>query len=258
MFSLGLAMIYGDDFTLGIAALVVVAVWSIGAWLVSKELAKKKPRKLTNKLAYRGYLFWKWGVVSLILAGLTLSVLFVNQKRVDKELQALHGTLFAGSEPTPVNPCSQFVGKDQFVLDFTSDLVAPKSFPFPVLAVKHEPVLVLDRSTSGVISLSLTIRGPDGRLIVELTKNEFTVNPNNIFSMKRDSRSRLVVRDQYGGVVLDADYLNPQFLRLSAGKFYSSGVLVNIQRFLLQGRPCLQTDGKGRTFPMFDLQYNHP
>jgi len=77
LFSAGLAMLYGADFVLASSALAVAAVWGIGAWLVSKEVQKRKPKPLIKKTQYakvhkynrdrQRYLLWKFSIPALIV-----------------------------------------------------------------------------------------------------------------------------------------------------------------------------------------------
>jgi hypothetical protein len=110
LFTVGLSMIYGDDFIAGIVALSLAALWGIAAWLLSKGLEEQRPKELT-KLKYarietykrekRRYLFWKFSIPTVILTVWALGALFAIHKRDSKEEEDVLRSLTASVVPPP-------------------------------------------------------------------------------------------------------------------------------------------------------------
>jgi hypothetical protein len=112
----------------------------------------------------------------------------------------------------------------------THAVVAPMyALPITLVLVGKDHVIDLDRDADGALILIADIKDKDGKMIVRLDKDEFRVNPNNYFSMKRKDDSTLIVFDQTGAEALNARYLNKRSFSLNA-HFYSSGKLVDLSR----------------------------
>ena len=81
--------------------------------------------------------------------------------------------------------------------------------------------LTLDRDPKNRgINVTMDVFGADEKIVVGIEKNEFTVNPNNYYRMKRPDKSTLVVLDQYKKEVLNIRYLNRRAIKLSALLYY--------------------------------------
>jgi hypothetical protein len=94
--AVGLQMIYGDDYILGITTLSFSAIWGISAWWLSDKLQEYKPQppkkqKYTKIQKYKRdiqrYLFWKFSVPLVIVAVLVPLALLTNNKREEKILK---------------------------------------------------------------------------------------------------------------------------------------------------------------------------
>ena len=148
-------MIYGGDFGYGLTMLMVAAIWAIGAWLVSEELEKKKPRKLKGNQelqaqkyakAMRRYSFWRWSKPIAVVWLLGVAAALVNHKQIEKELQSNSGYLVPASDPTPPNPCGQAPLPKGALLVILGERAAwTMQFPATVLSIDKEDILVLDR-----------------------------------------------------------------------------------------------------------------
>jgi hypothetical protein len=98
--AVGLHMVYGDDFILGIATLSFSAIWGISAWGLSDKLQQYKPQppkkqKYAKVQKYKRdrqrYLFWKTSVPLVIVAVLVLLALLTNYKREEQILKEYEG-----------------------------------------------------------------------------------------------------------------------------------------------------------------------
>lgn len=223
LFSVGLAMIYGDDFILGIVFLALAGIWAIGAWLVSEELQKRKPQPpMKSKYekikkyrhARRGYLFWKWSIPAGIIGALMLSALFVDVKRQEKLLHEYQGVLRAANDPDPPSFCADIPG-DAVKVFMGRNEGWGRQFPFTVLRVRGKDRIVIDRDRSGALALSTDIFDKEGRVVVTFEHGRFTVVQSNILDMKRPDRSTLIVRNQFKDEVLNVRYLNKHSVQFS-------------------------------------------
>jgi hypothetical protein len=153
--------------------------------------------------------------------------------------EALDGKLIPGSEPTPSNACGEYTStlKDQtgprspiLVLVGTNAAIINK-FPHTVLTVidqsGRKPAIILDRSEDGSITVTMDVRSSDGRIIALLNKDGFVVNRNNYLKMRK-GKSNLIVIDENGDEVLNANYVNRQVFSLN-GTLHYPGVSVPLQ-----------------------------
>lgn len=174
-------------------------------------------------------LAWELLGVVIIWALVGASLFEARRLKVEAELKADHGWLYPDHESDPYGVCHPSDG--QLAMYVGSYSLLANSFPQTLVAIRSVPVVVIDKKADGAISLSLTVKSPDGRIIVQMEKGEFEINTNNIFRMYRPDRSRLKIRDQSGNLVLDAHYLNTKAMRLEA-VFYQ-----NDQRYDLSQVP---------------------
>jgi hypothetical protein len=237
--AVGLAMIYGDDFILGMVGLTVSGAWGIAAWLLSDELQRRKPLKPPEakfkqiqkyKAKKRKYLFWRWSLPAGIVVILVLSALFVNNKREQKKLAAESevlarnaGWLVPDNLPTPDNPCLDPdvpESKQPVFLLLEDNATFATRFPHTVVAVNGgaKPVIRLDKDTSGRIAVILNVFDKEGKIVAWLDAEGFHVNPNNISNpeQKRPDTHTLIVLNQYKEEALYVHYLNKHVIVLAA------------------------------------------
>jgi hypothetical protein len=229
IFACGFALVLADKFAFAYLCLAISMLWSIGSWLSSDTIEKRRPRQRRatkrtpipppiTKADIRRYRIWRFGPVAGILFLFLCLFLWTRSLQVEKELASLGGWIYPANDPTPANPCSEspLIGKSgAFILllgRLTSGVV---EFPRTVLSVNGKSALVVDRRADGAIFVRADIIGPDGKLIVRLDDSGYTVNGNNVLTWSRSDRSSLQVTDQYGNKI-SARYLNRNAFKLSA------------------------------------------
>jgi hypothetical protein len=203
-----------DQFGLAQLSCALAAVWSAGLWWKSEHV--KRPQVVSNKRRRR-----KVPTLRLRLTGIALIALLsavagylIREYAQAKELRSVTGRLIPGSEPTPQNACNQ-VPSGAVLLALGNNWAVVRHFPHTVMAVNFfTPVIRLDRSSDGAISILMDVKDRDGKVIVRLDENGFTVNPNRILTMKRPDASTLTIIDEEGRRVLDAHYVNRSVLTL--------------------------------------------
>jgi len=127
------------------------------------------------------------------------------------------GILTPSNEPTPPIPCGSLsIPPDAItaVLE-QGDLrgyAIFQSLPHVIVESRsHGPVLSVDRTEQGNISVVLDLRSNDGKIIARVNKNGYVINRNNTLEIRKDQHS-LDVIDLYGIDVLSLRYLNPKTL----------------------------------------------
>jgi hypothetical protein len=156
-----------------------------------------------------------------------------------------HGLLIPSTEPTPPNPCKDPPPKEALLLFLGKSLMFAGRSPFPAITIANEPLLIIERTPDGIF-LTVTIRSQDGRVVAQVIKNEFHINPNNYYRMERPDRHTLAVFDQQGNPALSVKYLNPAAIKIT-GIFQAQGrppVIVTEDQLILPGNnvfssPCL-------------------
>lgn len=134
----------------------------------------------------------------------------------------ISGVLIPASEPVPPNQCDEMSGvpSDAVVLLLGNVSAYTVRFPMVVLRVGKLNLLTIKKNSSGGLALSAKVFSRDLRIVADLEDNEFHVNPNNYFKIKRPNRSTLTVYDQQGNVAIAVRYLNPRVIRVT-GTFCS-------------------------------------
>jgi hypothetical protein len=124
------------------------------------------------------------------------------------------GLLIPGNAATPVNPCRNIPG-DAMTLLLGRSASYTSTFPHTVVRIRGDDVLTVERER-GQIAISAKVFSRDGRIIADIARNEFHINPNNYFRKERPNPRTLRVFDQENRKVLDVDFLNPRAIRFSA------------------------------------------
>lgn len=125
----------------------------------------------------------------------------------------LHGYLVPAADPTPQTPCKNpppnaatiFLGTNAaWIIDT----------PVVIVRVDGLDLLTLKNTPDG-LSVFAKVFSDDSKIIADIENNEFNVNPNNYFKVKRLDKSSLIVYDQQDRAVLNVRFLNPKNIRVS-------------------------------------------
>jgi hypothetical protein len=221
-------------FNLAYVFFALASIWTLGFWLTSDALRALDPHTW-SKQRKRGrntarerifYRIWQWVGCAACLLFLFLSIAFTHFTWNKKDLSQMGGILVPANDPDPIGgQCT--IGEDEVGLYLGNYSAKTARFPVTAVQVGGKPLVVLDRNQDGSIALSVDVLSDDGRVIVRIDKNGFTVNPNNYLAVKRLDRSSLVITDQYGMEVLNARFVNKKAFQLSA-RLRSSGVTVDL------------------------------
>jgi hypothetical protein len=122
-----------------------------------------------------------------------------------------HGLLQPADEPMPNNPCRKIPGNALAI--FLGRCAAYSSAsPHAVIRIRGEAVLSFER-VHGEIAINAKVFSRDGRIVAEIRRNEFFINPNNYFRRERPDSHSLIVFDQENRRVLDVRFINPRAVR---------------------------------------------
>src|SRR5215470_209456 len=108
------------------------------------------------------------------------------------------GRLVAADDPMPPSACPSSVPSDSSAIFFGDSVAYTNRFPFEAIRAGARPLVTINKDSAGAVLLTADIRGDDGKIVARIVDGEFTVNQNNILSMKRPDASTLIVVDQYG------------------------------------------------------------
>lgn len=228
-FGLAIAFALSDHFVLSDLFLASFGIWSICFWLTSDFLSRKRralgARRIQKDPARLGAARmdlrrWKWGVSLGVVIFTMVWVVWVRKQQRSYELISLHGFLYPADDPNPVG-CPRRAIRPGSVVFYLGQLASvTTTFPHTVLRIRGKDRIVVDRNSEGSIAVSLEVFGEDGKIVAEIRRNEFTVNPNNYFRIERKDASSLSVINQHNKEVLTARYLNPTAFKIDADLFY--------------------------------------
>lgn len=224
----------------------VAAIWALIYWQVSDhintkaaelekraERFRKKPKQEKALIAFKKAQrnFWASNLAgsATLIALLVFCLIWTHSAQVEYELSLMSGSLLPANDPDPPNDVCD-ANKDEVAVFMGDKGFKTAQFPQTVIRIGDDPVISIDRTPDGAVSLSVDVRDRSRKIIVRIHNNVFEINQNNYLSMKRKDRSSLVVNDQYGTEVLSARFLNSRSFRLSA-KLYSSGKLLDTDNF---------------------------
>ncbi len=258
--SLGVTLCLNHYFVAAYIFVSLSLMWALCYWQVSDFLDGKRKayqsaqdnaashpksdRKQTRfKSAKRGYFRWSVAISLVIVLTEVGGMTWIRETQTAYELSLMAGVLLPANDPSPTFCAPR---NDELAVYMAEKGFETAMFPQTIFAVRNVPVISIDRTSSGEVTLSLDIRSADGKLIVRIRNNRFQINKNNYFSMKRPDRSTLVVYDQNGAEVLNARFPNPHAFRLSA-KIHSSGAFLDTDNIPgLIGSVCFEVT-KGAT-----------
>jgi len=156
------------------------------------------------------------------------------------------GLLSPDHRPTPPNPCGA-IPRQALVILLGNSAAYSSQPSHNVLKVKNDVVISFER-LEGRIAINAMVFSRDGRIIAEIQRNEFFINPNNYFRKERPTPHCLKVFDQEGRLVLDVDYINSKAIRIG-GIFnhpgYPQPVIISSKSGAFSGANCFgenQTD----------------
>lgn len=161
-------------------------------------------------------------IVTVVLIGICI-ILLILYKDLSPSTSSVEttGVLLPDSAQIPPNPC-EALPPDAMALFLGNSAVYTRQFPYTVFRVAGQDLLSIDKAKEAKegISVSAKIFSSDRRIVAEIIKNKFHINPNNYFRLERPDKHSLVVYDQQATKVLSVYYLNPTSIKL-LGIFHS-------------------------------------
>ena len=136
------------------------------------------------------------------------------------------GTLHPSNDPLPDTPPTVRIPQDALRMYLGDACAYTTQASIVILRIAGKDLLAMKRSKAGLL-INAKIFSQDGRIIADIEDNEFSVNPNNYFKIKRPDTSSLVVYDQNDNEALNVRYGSKSMLRV-LGRFYSPRGLVQI------------------------------
>ncbi len=151
-----------------------------------------------------------------------------------------HGVLVPANDPAPPNPCPEGPPADAIAVYMGSSVgYTTAQQPYGVLKLDDEVIVSIVKAGDG-LSLNATIRSQDKRMVATIENNEFHINPNNYFYIKRPDRHTLIVRDQQNRECLNVRFLNPTAIKV-LGVFEFPAA--NLPAIVIDDDKVLSTEG---------------
>jgi len=151
-----------------------------------------------------------FGIAATAFVWLLVGVVIYFSRATTEETEH-HGLLQPADEPMPNNPCGE-IPQSALAVFLGRSAAYSSSSTHTVIMIKGERVLSFER-VGQEIAISARVFSRDRRIVAEIRRNEFFVNPNNYFRRERPDTHSLRVFDQEGRKVLDVRFLNPRAIR---------------------------------------------
>jgi len=152
--------------------------------------------------------------------------------RQEQLARSMSGELIPASDPMPTHNCES-LNSDESILIMAGNAYPVRVFPYTVLQVRGRRAIVLDRSPNGVMTAVLDLRDAQGRIIVRLNNQGYTINRNAILGVRTPDRSTLLVDDEFGNEILNLRVLNTRAVSIRGTLI--EGLVPNIRGSCLSG-----------------------
>jgi hypothetical protein len=146
----------------------------------------------------------RYGIGASALLGIVGLILYLW---IPPQETQFHGWLLPDNVPIPPDNVCIAIPKDAIAVLLGNEGAFTEEDRLLVFTFCHRDILWIKRSGE-TISINADIF--DGRIVAEIRDNEFYLNQNNMFRMKRPDRHRLIVYDQEERECLNAHFLNPK------------------------------------------------
>jgi hypothetical protein len=125
----------------------------------------------------------------------------------------MSGVLIPGNAETPINQCTDAIPPESGVLFLGNSVYFTRQLSFSILEVRGKDFISIEKIGDGIY-LSADIFSSDKRIIAQIRRNQFDINPNNYFRLERPNTHSLAVYDQQAKIVLNVDYINYRAIKL--------------------------------------------
>jgi hypothetical protein len=266
MIGIGFALGSDHNYLPAIAIILLATIVFLLAWFNSPFLKKyqdnlnrsrgkysKKPQSGRRYVEYfsrkRNYGWLKWGLcIPIIFLCFPCAYYEYNEQskyaevQLTAELQLPYGVLTPANDPNPPLPqgCQNMsLATNTLKIFFGNSLSYANEFPHSLITVDGHSLISINRDAQGGISLSADVRDSTGKVITEISNNQFEINPNNTLNPdnSRPDEYTLSVMDQYGNQALYFRYLNPGAVEILGSFYYApnQGVIIGTSTQLIAG-----------------------
>lgn len=154
---------------------------------------------------------WRWlifGEIILIVLGIILGW-EIRRIQIGRELLALNGVLIAANDPLLGHPSclSQLPSTDLIAVLGDNLAVAAPTNRIKLVDIDRllpngsNDILWIDRNANGEIAVNAYVLDKEGKVVLEIDRNNFLINRNRIFDTlapPRPDKSTVVIRDEEG------------------------------------------------------------
>jgi hypothetical protein len=164
-----------------------------------------------------------WCIPVIILGGWFIHIL--KEAKIERDAHQIFGTLFPSNmDTTELSSCKKTGGMAIYIGANTN---CATQFPLPLLNIDGDPIITLDKTSSGEIVISYLLLNDENELnLASINGDVYWTNPNVRKEISHD-RDQLVVYDTSGQRALVIEFMNPDHLSLG-GEFYHHKFHVSI------------------------------
>jgi hypothetical protein len=144
-------------------------------------------------------------------------IYYLREEKIERDSHQIFGRMYPSNIDTShLIPC-QHENSIAIYIGANTDCVT--RFPLPLLNIDGDPIITLDRNSSGQIVITfLRLNDVNDYNLATITGNNYWTNPNVRKEISHD-RDHLTVYDTSGQKALNIEVMNPDHLSI-AGEFY--------------------------------------
>jgi hypothetical protein len=194
-------------------------VWSVAALLVCYAIA-------VQVKFHRSVKALLCGVVLVATAGFIWHIYTVN---LERELRLNYGVLTPSNRIAPENRCASTA--DTVVYTGANNMAVSR-FPFVLVEINGEPVLILDKNQEGdLIIKRLLLNDEDNRNIAKIDDNIFWIDPT-VQKILEPGKDILKIYNHSGEEAFRLDYIDKKHIAVS-GRFFYHKFLLSIDKGIM-------------------------
>jgi hypothetical protein len=205
----GVGAMIGDKYVAALIFYAIGGLWLFGWWLVEHPSPRRREAQQQWTRNQKKQIQKRWFGAMAPIAITAIMCMWTLHLKTENELRQHDGTLYAGSEPSPPNPCAV---PDGFLTIFIGTNASfTSSFPHTVLQINQEKILAINKGKDGKLYGMFRIFDDRGEILARMpsspeNNSTYWVRPDS--RMYRKDLSSLTVYDRRDVEVLDIDFLN--------------------------------------------------
>ncbi len=185
----------------------------------SHSIPTKKPQKMDKLLIWKTVI-WVAPVIGALIGGIISLIANYKVNNIELEKKSIEEMKAATSGSiSPKNiveinrsqPISILAGGNKYITNAGS-LLSGKEYK-PLGGIGSDFSLYIKLSPQGTLSINCVFRDFNGRIVAEMSENEWKINPNNYFKRNYDAQGIEVI-DQEGITKFQVEFIDFNIIKL--------------------------------------------